>query len=196
MIDNCAAGGRRLDLEMTRRSVPIWRSDYNCVPHDNILEATQAQTYGLSFWLPLSGTVQYNYDEYSARSSIMPMTLETFGTIYSEYFSVYKEQRKMMSDKFYPLEWGGYDDTKILAMQYSSDDALSGTAFVYKREKVKDTEHVLKLNGLVKDNEYEVYSIDEPEKIYRMSGEKLMSDGIKLSLPEGKKAFVIMFSVI
>lgn len=196
MIDNCASGGRRLDLEMTRRSVPVWRSDYNCAPHDNILEATQAQTYGLSFWLPLSGTVQYNYDEYSARSSIMPMTLETFGTIYSEYFSVYKEQRKMMSDNFYPLEWGGYDDTKILAMQYSSDDALSGTAFVYKREKVKDTEYVLKLNGLVKDNEYEVYSIDEPEKIYRMSGEKLMSDGIKLSLPEGKKAFVIMFSAI
>ena len=29
IIDNCAAGGRRLDLEMARRSVPVWRSDYN-----------------------------------------------------------------------------------------------------------------------------------------------------------------------
>jgi len=193
IIDNCAAGGRRLDLEMTRRSVPVWRSDYNCAPHDDILEATQAQTYGLSFWLPLSGTVQYNYDEYSARSSIMPMTVETFGTIYSEYFSVYKEQRKMMSDNFYPLEWGGYDDSRILAMQYSSEDALKGTAFVYKRENVKDTEYTLCLNGLMKDKEYKVYSIDEPENVYTMTGEKLMSDGVKLSLPEGKKAFIIMF---
>ncbi len=195
ILDNCASGGRRLDLEMTRRSVPVWRSDYNCAPHDDILEATQAQTYGISFWLPLSGTVQYNYDEYSARSSIMPLTVETFGTIYSEYFSVYKEQRKMMSDNFYPLESGSYDDEKILAMQYSDDEALTGTAFVYKRENVKDTEYTLHLNGLMKNKEYEIYSIDEPENIYTMTGEKLMSDGIKISLPEGKKAFVMMFTV-
>lgn len=196
IIDNCAAGGRRLDLEMTRRSVPVWRSDYNCVPHDNILEATQAQTYGLSFWLPISGTVQYNYDEYSARSSIMPMTLETFGTIYSEYFSDYKEQREMMTDNFYPLECGLYDDEKILAMQYSSDDAQKGMALVYKREKVKETEYTLMLNGLTKNAEYKVYSVDEPEKVYTLTGERLMNDGIKLSLPEGKKAFIIMFSAV
>jgi len=121
------------------------------------------------------------------------MTVETFGTIYSEYFSVYKEQRKMMSDNFYPLEWGGYDDSRIIAMQYSSEDALKGTAFVYKRENVKDTEYTLCLNGLMKDKEYKVYSIDEPENVYTMTGEKLMSDGVKLSLPEGKKAFIIMF---
>ncbi len=196
IIDNCASGGRRLDLEMTRRSVPVWRSDYNCAPHDNILEATQAQTYGLSFWLPLSGTVQYNSDEYSARSSIMPMTVETFGTIHSEYFCDYKEQRGMMSDNFYPLECGLYDDEKILAMQYSSEDALTGMALVYKRENVKETEYTLCLNGLRKDAEYEVYSIDEPENIFTLTGEKLMKDGIKLELPEGKKAFITMFSAV
>lgn len=26
-IDNCAGGGRRIDLEMCMRSVPLWRSD-------------------------------------------------------------------------------------------------------------------------------------------------------------------------
>lgn len=196
IIDNCAAGGRRLDLEMTRRSIPVWRSDYNCVPHDDILEATQAQTYGISFWLPLSGTVQYNSDEYSARSSIMPMTLETFGTIHSEYFGVYKEQRKMMNQNYYPLQWGGYSSSEILAMQYSSYDAEEGTAFVYKRENVQETEYTLCLNGLISDREYEVFSVDEPENIYRMTGKTLMEEGIKLSLPEGKKAFVIMFSAI
>ncbi len=196
IIDNCASGGRRLDLEMTRRSVPVWRSDYNCFPHDDILEATQAQTYGLSFWLPLSGTVQYNSDEYAARSSIMPLTLETFGTIHSEYFGVYKEQRKMMNENYYPLQWGGYDSEKILAMQYSSYDAEEGTAFVYKRENVQDKEYTLCLNGLISDREYEVFSVDEPERIYRMTGKKLMEEGIKLSLPEGKKAFVIMFSAV
>ncbi len=194
IIDNCAAGGRRLDLEMARRSVPVWRSDYNCAPHDDILEATQSMTYGLSFWLPLSGTLQYNDSEYSARSSIMPLTVETFGTIYSPYFSAYKEQREMMSDKYYPLESGSYSSDRILAMQYSDDEAENGCALVYKRKDVKDTEYILRLNGLNSNMEYEVYDIDNPETVYAMTGEELMYEGLKLQLPEGEKAFVIMFS--
>ncbi len=194
IIDNCAAGGRRLDLEMARRSVPVWRSDYNCAPHDDILEATQSMTYGLSFWLPISGTLQYNDSEYAARSSIMPLTVETFGTIHSPYFSVYKEQRAMMCHNYYPLESGTYASDKILAMQYSDDDATKGEAFVYKRKDVTATEYLLKLNGLISDMEYEVYDIDFPETVYTMTGEELMYDGIKLQLPQGEKAFIIMFS--
>lgn len=196
IIDNCAAGGRRLDLEMARRSVPFWRSDYNCIPHDDILEATQSMTYGLSFWLPLSGVVQYNYDEYSARSSIMPLTVETFGTIYSPYFSVYKTQREMMADKYYPLESGSFASDKILAMQYSDDEARDGFALVYKRKDVKESEYTLKLNGLDSDTQYEVYDIDNPETVYTMTGDELMYEGVKLQLPDGEKAFIIMFSAI
>ena len=32
LIDNCASGGRRLDLETIGRSVALWRTDYNCFP--------------------------------------------------------------------------------------------------------------------------------------------------------------------
>lgn len=194
IIDNCAAGGRRLDLEMARRSVPVWRSDYNCVPHYDIIEATQSMTYGLSFWLPLSGTLQYNDTEYNARSSIMPLTVETFGTIHSPYFSVYKAQREMMNEKYYPLESGTYLKNKILAMQYSDNNAENGFALVYKRIDVKETEYTLKLNGLKTDVQYEVYDIDSPETVYTLTGEELMHDGIELKLPEGEKAFIIMFS--
>ena len=31
-IDNCASGGRRIDLETCRRSVPLWHSDTGCSP--------------------------------------------------------------------------------------------------------------------------------------------------------------------
>ena len=30
LIDNCASGGRRIDIETLRRSIPLWRSDYQC----------------------------------------------------------------------------------------------------------------------------------------------------------------------
>lgn len=47
-IDNCAAGGRRLDIEMMSRSFSIWRTDYGFA--DRIAE--QAQTQSLAFWVP------------------------------------------------------------------------------------------------------------------------------------------------
>ncbi len=195
IIDNCASGGRRLDLEMTRRSVPVWRSDYNCNPHEDILEATQSQTFGLSFWLPLSGTVAYSESEYAARSSIMPMSLETFGTIHGAHYGEYINQRKMMNGYYYPLSSGSYYSDRMLAMQYSDYSAENGMALVYKRADVKDSEYTVKLNGLDREAVYSVYDYDKPEEVFEMTGNELMSDGIKLTLPEGEKAFIIMFSV-
>jgi alpha-galactosidase len=49
-IDNCASGGRRLDLETVRRSVCLFRTDY--VWH--VLPA-QLQQYGISSWIPYTG---------------------------------------------------------------------------------------------------------------------------------------------
>ncbi len=194
IIDNCASGGRRLDLEMTRRSVPVWRSDYNCSPHEDILEATQAQTFGLSFWLPLSGTVFYSESEYAARSSIMPLGLETFGTVHGEHYGEYITQRKMMNGCYYPLSAGGYFSDRMLAMQYSDYSARSGMALVYKRADVTQTEYTVKLNGLNADTVYSVYDYDKPETVLRKTGKELMTDGITLTLPEGEKAFIIMFN--
>ncbi len=194
IIDNCASGGRRLDLEMARRSVPVWRSDYNCNPHEDILEATQSQTYGLSFWLPLSGTVFYSESEYAARSSIMPLGLETFGTVHGEHYGEYITQRSMMNEYYYPLSSGGYYSDRMLAMQYSDYNAQSGMALVYKRADVKDSEYTVKLNGLDFDTVYSVYDYDSPENMFEMTGAELMNTGIKLTLPEGEKAFIIMFA--
>ena len=194
IIDNCASGGKRLDLEMTRRSIPLWRSDYNCAPHGDLLEATQNHTYGLSYWLPVTGTLLYTDDEYAARSSVMPCYISTFGTVTNEYFAKYDEQREMMNEYFYPLTKGSVAFDEILAMQYSTYAADKGMALIYKREKVKETAYLMKLNGLKGDAVYEVYDIDSPESITEATGKQLMNEGISLPLPEGKKAIIIMFS--
>jgi alpha-galactosidase len=49
-IDNCASGGRRLDLEMMSRSYAVWRTDHG----DTDTLAEQAQTQALSPWIPLT----------------------------------------------------------------------------------------------------------------------------------------------
>ena len=51
LIDSCASGGRRNDLETLRRAVPLLRSDYILEPVGN-----QCHTYGISFWVPFYGT--------------------------------------------------------------------------------------------------------------------------------------------
>ena len=49
-IDNCASGGRRIDLETTSISIPLWRSDTCCwAGHP---EWDQTQTLGLAQYLP------------------------------------------------------------------------------------------------------------------------------------------------
>jgi alpha-galactosidase len=67
LIDTCASGGRRLDLETLRRAVPLWRSDY---PYG--ASPMQMQTYGLSLWVPYFGTSAGSLDPYTFRSQITP----------------------------------------------------------------------------------------------------------------------------
>ena len=50
-IDNCASGGRRIDLETCRRSVPLWHSDTGCSPGH--ADWNQTQIAGLSLYVPL-----------------------------------------------------------------------------------------------------------------------------------------------
>ncbi len=194
IIDNCASGGKRLDLEMTYRSIPFWRSDYNCSYHSDLFEATQSHTYGISFWLPITGSALYMKDEYSARSDIMPLMLMDFFSNTHPDFSFHKEQRELMAGNYYPLDFGSFDKDKMLAMQYSTEDALSGTALVYKRADVKDTEYNVKLNGLISSQTYNVYDTDYPETVYSLTGEELMNEGITLNLPDGEKAIILMYN--
>lgn len=194
IIDNCASGGKRLDLEMTYRSIAFWRSDYNCDYHSDLFDATQSHTYGISFWLPITGSALYMQNEYSMRSDIMPLMLMDFYSHTNPDFGFYHEQREMMTGNYYPLDFGSFDKDKMHAVQYSSEDGLAGTAFIYKRINVNDKEYTVKLNGLKPSEAYNVYDIDYPGTVYSLTGEELMNEGITLTLPEGEKAIILMYA--
>ena len=59
LIDTCASGGMRNDLETFRRSVPLWRSDSCCEPI-----SMQGMTYGMSVWMPYFGHQGGSPDKY------------------------------------------------------------------------------------------------------------------------------------
>lgn len=64
LIDNCASGGRRIDLETTARSLPLWRSDTQC-SQKALPIFDQVQTSGLSRWAPLNSAGAWSFDPYS-----------------------------------------------------------------------------------------------------------------------------------
>ena len=74
LIDNCAAGGRRIDLEMMSRSVPLWRTDYQ---YDEPT-GKQGHFYGLSFFLAQHGSGISDTDNYSVRSNMGACQVSNF----------------------------------------------------------------------------------------------------------------------
>ena len=66
IIDNCAGGGRRLDLETVSRSSPLWTTDYE--PGEP--NGYQSHTYGLNLYLPLHGTCCTVPTKYALRSAM------------------------------------------------------------------------------------------------------------------------------
>src|SRR6202011_4144568 len=67
LIDSCAGGGQRNDLETLRRGVPLLRSDYRFEP-----TGTQGHNYGISLWMPFNGTGVEPADPYVMRSHFCP----------------------------------------------------------------------------------------------------------------------------
>ena len=185
-IDNCCSGGKRIDIEMSRRGIPLWRSDFNCMDefgnaHPEALQGTQAQTYGISFWIPLNGTCAYVYNEYANRTNII---------VCSQQIG-YESVRKYMTGNYYPLCYGGVDTSRYQATQFDIDG--EGTAILYKRENVEDDYFTLKLNGLDPDKTYVYYDFDLPDEKHEMQGDELMANGIELYIKDTPKAVIIMY---
>lgn len=187
MIDNCASGGKRIDIEMARRAIPLWRTDYNCMDEngnakEDILQTTQAQTYGISFWLPYNGTCAYVEGEYANRTNIISCSQRL------EYYDL----RPYMLGNYYPLTYGGTDTSRYLAMQFDKD-ANEGMALIYKRENVSDNTYKLKLNGLDSEKTYELYDYDTPDLKLTFTGKQLMNDGYEMTITETPKAVIMLY---
>ena len=192
IMDNCASGGRRLDLEMTRRSIPLWRSDYNCDRHPDSTEATQAHTYGLSFWQPVSGVNVDFGSEYGARSSIFGGNVFTYDSCLTEYFGAFEAERRTMVKNFYPISFGGVDAKKITAMQYGDD--TDGEALIYKHKDAASGAYAVVLSGLSATASYTVYDTDASDASEILTGAQLMRGAFTVDLPEGEKAVIVKYA--
>ena len=191
LIDNCASGGRRMDIEMLRRSICLWRSDYQV--YDNFrAEGAQSQNIGFQTWLPYSGTCPgRNCDTYRFRSAYsaslvvhtpfedMSDDLVWLKGMLEEYLKV----RPYMTEDFYPLTEVTECQDTWCAVQFNRPEENDGVVQVFRREKAPYSVADFALFGLDSAANYVFTDADTGEELV-ISGQTLLTEGITINLPK------------
>jgi alpha-galactosidase len=194
LIDSCASGGRRNDLETLRRSVPLLRSDYQ-FGHEATVP-NQGHTWGISSWIPYYGSGCYFADRYSARSYIMPCS--GYAGTNAETKRAYEECRKVapfMLGDYYPLTPYSLSPVDWIAWQFDRPDLGAGMVQAFRRDQSDTPSRVFHLNGLISSATYEVTDVDSGEP-GTLTGKELMEHGLTVALNSKPAAAVITYNRI
>ncbi|MFC1462498.1 GH36 C-terminal domain-containing protein, partial [Verrucomicrobiota bacterium] len=192
LIDSCASGGRRNDLETLRRAVPLLRSDFQ--PFTKSFEAQHGQTHALSAWVPFYGSGVVNKDKYAVRSFYMPgfgaedQDLKTIKTYYDECRKV----APLMLADYHPLTPYNLQLDQWIAWQFNRPEQGDGVIQAFRRDKCEDTTMTFHLGGLDPAAQYELTNFDV-EGATRVSGKKLMDKGLTVEIKDKPGAAVITY---
>ncbi len=209
-IDNCASGGRRLDIEMMSRSIPLWRSDYQCW-QDADPETAQNHNTGLAWWLPYGGTGVGNHmaDLYYMRSCYAPSLTSAFWQygyqedpndgqpieIIRRQFAEYKWVRPYTTGDFYPLTGQNAGEDVWCAWQYDRREEHDGVILAFRRPQAPYPVAVLALQGLEAQALYRVENRDTGETA-EYTGRELMETGLSLTIPEKRESRLLHYQRI
>lgn len=201
LIDNCASGGRRLDLETISRSVALWRSDYRYFEP----VGQQCHTAGISRYLPTTATGCGYPDAYLVRSAMnnglslwtawsptasyevyrqflppeaswqqgQPFPLQRAKAIAAEFRRV----RHYFFGDFYPLTPYSTADDAWMAYQFHLPEKDAGIVLVFRRTKSATPAMRLSLRAVKADATYELLLSDEQLKrsSSALRGQELLS---------------------
>lgn len=176
--ENCASGGRRIDMEMVARAHTYCRSDYYIgrKPGDTAFILGQNATLNLLPYLPFQGC-EFNCvpvgDDYAAFSIISSGTVITpsdfdGGIIrrkmtgaetawFQKVFRTAIRMRPFYLGDYYPLtEETGVGDNVWCAWQCDRPDLKAGFAIFFRRGAAAETSRVFRLGGIDPNATYTV----------------------------------------
>lgn len=167
-IDNCASGGRRIDLETTMRAFPLWRSDFSDVggpEHGQRLQSgDQSQTAGLSRWVPLHSAAVWTFTPYACRSAMSSgvvlycdIRVDTFpAEAATRAIAELKRLRPYFLGDFYPLLPLSVADDDWCAYQFDRPADGDGFAVFLRRHGSTVDSVNVSLQGIDPGATYEV----------------------------------------
>ncbi|MBV9037452.1 MAG: alpha-galactosidase [Acidobacteriaceae bacterium] len=201
LIDTCASGGRRVDIETLRRAVPLTRSDYLLESEEPISQ--QMQTYGMAMWIPYYGTGVSGLDPYLFRSQMCPAIILVWDLRRTDL--PYDEMRKMLSQwrsvaddyfgDFYPLTPYSMSKDVWAAWQFDNRKRAEGFLQVFRRSASAYESAHFKLRGLDLAARYLVSNVDTEEQ-RECSGRELMDEGVRVELRSAPGSALLRYKVV
>jgi alpha-galactosidase len=204
LIDSCASGGRRNDLETLRRAVPLLRSDYQSFQGDpGYAPGNQCHTYGLASWIPYFGQgAYYNPDQlvYCMRSHFCPAfgmacDVRNRDVDWEQCRRLADDWRAMADDllgDFYPLTAYTLDSTAWMAWQFHRPEAGRGMIQVFRRPESPYESARFKLAGLDPAARYALTNRDVPGSTV-LTGRELMEPGLLVVVKSRPEATIITY---
>lgn len=202
LIDNCASGGRRLDIEMSKRSVPMWRSDYYVSGSDveTNTEAARNIAWNLSYWVPMScggNTSDGLDDSYEFRCQMgsgltMSVQNATNKEFWAEKMDEYFTCREMMNGDYYILGEGtgaSYNSVNA-AYEYFVPEEGRGFIMAFRPYNSIEAATSYKLWGLDADATYTL-TVTDNDEVFELDGKTLMEQGLNINLENAKSSVLI-----
>jgi len=199
-IDNCASGGRRIDLETCQRSLPLWHSDTGCAPGH--ADWNQSQCFGLSLYVPLFGACAWTpaaYDLRSAATAGLACQFAVFDPGFSfetarAAVAEAKENQKFWYGDFYPLSSDATGAGALIAWQLHRSDLESGIVLAFRRSDCPYPVLQTGFRGIESGSAYALEFIDEKREVKRQTvAGKDLASGFELRLPQRGTSLLIRY---
>ncbi|MFB2117989.1 NPCBM/NEW2 domain-containing protein [Parapedobacter sp. 2B3] len=201
-IDNCASGGRRIDLETTAISVPLWRSDTNCWPADPNWD--QVQTMGLAQYIPMFSAAAWEPDPYTFRSNANLGAIGEFdyladnfdATLAKAAFDEAKVYQKFWYGDFYPLTPARLGSDNLHAWQLHRSDLGAGVIYVFRQADCPFTGFELSPRAIAPDAKYRLNLKEDynTSKTVVLDGSELL--GYIVDMPQKKSTMIVEYQKI
>ena len=207
LIDSCASGGRRNDLETMRRAVPLWRSDYAFEANGH-----QCMTYGISMWIPFQGTgtvatknapyygggytdvEPYYFWSNASPSLVSGVDMRVKEINYDLLRKLIEQWRQIGRNyygDFYPLTPWTRDAKAWMAWQFDCPGKGEGAIQAFRRSDCPEVSKTLKLRGLDANARYKITNLGNGNS--RMAtGAELMGAGLTVQALEKPPVAVIL----
>lgn len=202
MIDSCAAGGGRNDLESMRRAVPLHKTDHD---YSN-QEDKQAMHQSLFMWLPYFGacttgpSTYTEADVYTMRSSYAPWIAMAWQVYYGrlDWDAIRGSAREWQkinsyyySDYYQLTEWcRGTDGWR--GWEFFDPDSGGGFIQMFRPgDAAEERKHIV-VKGLDPMATYRILNQDTGESVTD-TGSKFMTEGFEVRIPtqRGSAVFII-----
>lgn len=211
VIDNCASGGRRIDLETICRSIPLWRSDWQCRA-DNDPIGGQTHGMGLSYWVPFHGTGTWGSqahggapDDYRVRSNYGPafqfsLFPYAYTPIRADYpwdwhrarLAEYRRARPLFLGDYYPLTPFTTSADAWAVAQFDRPDLGEGLLLAFRRGASPFLAADFRLAALDAKATYELTDADAGRQ-WQATGAELATQGLRLEMPQAPASRLIFY---